>query len=142
MDINNILGTWKLFSFEYRANDGTHFSPYGKDPQGILIYDKSGYMSGIMSKNNRLNSSLELIQSIPANEKNLLSYGFVSYSGKFEMLEDKIVHHVEVSFFPNWIGEPLDRYYKFDDKKLILSTPAVNFEGKDFIGYIVWERGK
>ena len=49
--------------------------------------------------------------------------GYISYSGKFEIQGDKVIHVIEVSLFPNWIGERQERFYSFDDDILTLSTP-------------------
>jgi hypothetical protein len=140
MDNSIITGVWKLCSFEFKSKDGTVFSPYGKDPKGFLIYDNNGYMSGMMSKSDRPNLSSEAINKIPEGEKSQLSDGFIAYSGKYEILKHKIIHHVEVSFIPNWIGMPLDRFYEFQDGKLILSMPPMSFNGKEYTGYIGWEK--
>ncbi len=135
-----IIGTWRLVSFEYKAEDETSFFPYGKDANGIIYYDKEGYMSAIISRTDRPSLSAEDYIKISDNEKIELSKGFMAYSGKYEILTDKIVHYVEISYIPNWIGTTLDRFYTFKNGHLILSTPPVNLRGKQFVGYVTWAK--
>lgn len=92
MQHHQLLGAWKLLSFEYRAEDGTSFFPYGRDALGILIYEPNGYMSGMIGKNNRPRISVEDLGRLPDSEKITLSEGFISYSGEYEILEDRVIH--------------------------------------------------
>ncbi len=136
---SEITGTWKLKSFESRSKDGDVFYPFGENPEGFLIYDESGYMSGMISRADRHNLSVNAA-NMGENEKSSLSEGFIGYSGKYEILDDKIVHHVEMSFIPNWIGKPLDRFYSFENDYLVLKTPPEVFNNKKFVHYIIWEK--
>ena len=71
------------------------------------------------------------------------AYGtYISYCGKYEVTEDRVIHHVEVSFYPNWIGKDQVRFYKFEGDRLILSTPPMILGGKQQSGYLIWERMK
>lgn len=119
-----LIGTWKLRSCEYKGKNGT-FHPFGQEPLGYLIYDKSGYMSGIITRKDRNNAT---------------SGAYNGYSGKFEVLEGKIVHHIEVSYHPDWTGRSLDRFYKLDGNTLTLTTPEA--ESSLGVGTLVWEKVK
>ncbi len=108
MNNNSIAGTCKLQLYEFKAADGTSFFPYGKDAKGILIYDEGGYMSGMISKKDRDRLSSENISDLTDKDRIKISDGFISYSGKYEILPNRIVHHVEMSFFQNWVGKEID----------------------------------
>lgn len=140
MTQQRILGSWKLCSFVYRAEDGSTFYPYGKEAVGSIMYDESGYMSAIISKKDRKNLSENDFGLLPDEEKIELAKGFLAYSGKYEFLNDKILHYVELSYIPNWIGTALERFYKFFEGELILSTPPVSLRGKDYVGYLTWRK--
>ena len=137
---SEITGTWKLKSFESRSKDGDVFYPFGENPKGFLMYDKSGYMSGMISRADRPNLSVKNEINMDESEKTSISEGFIGYSGKYEILDDKIIHHVEMSFIPNWIGKPLDRFYSFENDDLVLTTPPEVFNNTKFVHYIVWEK--
>src|SRR5271156_2325337 len=52
--------------------------------------------------------------------------GFVAYFGTFDNEEatQKVVHHVEASLSPSWVGTDLKRSFRFDAGRLILTRPA------------------
>ena len=65
---------------------------------------------------------------------------FFSYCGKYEVFEDRVIHHIEVSLYPDWVKEKRERFYKFEEDKLILSTPPIIIDGKRQTAHLVWKR--
>jgi hypothetical protein len=47
---------------------------------------------------------------------------FVSYAGPYEIRDDKVIHHAEVSLFPEWAGTDLIRTYEFSGNQLYLRS--------------------
>ncbi|NPV92729.1 MAG: lipocalin-like domain-containing protein [Firmicutes bacterium] len=137
-----VLGAWRLAHFEYRAADGTAFKPYGEEPLGILIYEPGGYMSGMIGKKGRKNISVEDLGRISEAEKLSLAEGYMAYAGRYEVLDDRVLHSIQASFIPNWIGTQFTRFYRFEEGRLLLQTPPTNFRGRDFVGYLTWERAE
>jgi hypothetical protein len=35
---------------------------------------------------------------------------FVAYAGRYSFHGDRVVHHVELSLFPNWVGSDQERW--------------------------------
>jgi len=135
------IGTWKLVSFEYRSEDQVTY-PFGKTPVGYIMYNDEGYMSvALMASNRQRFSSTDLIGGT-TEELVAAASTYITYCGKYEVTEDKVVHLIEVSFYPNWIGEKQVRFYKFEEDKLILSTPLAIIGGKQQSGYLIWKRMK
>jgi hypothetical protein len=135
------VGTWKLVSFEYRSGDQVTY-PFGKNPVGYIMYNDEGYMSvALMASNRRRFSSTDLIGGT-TEELVAAASTYISYCGKYEVTEDKVVHLIEVSFYPNWIGEKQVQFYKFEEDKLILSTPPAIIGGKQQSGCLIWKRMK
>lgn len=135
-----VAGAWSLVSFHYQAEDGTTFYPYGREARGIIIYEPGGYMSATIVRSDRPLLSSQDYANLPDAEKITLSRGFLAYSGKYEVLPEKILHHVEISYFPNWTGTVLERFYSFENGDLVLSTPPETLRGKDFRAYLVWRK--
>jgi hypothetical protein len=135
----NINGTWKLISYELKIDNEISY-PFGENPLGFLSYNESGYMNAIISRRDRNKISTLDIYNISKMEKSSLADGFIGYSGKFKIFDDKIVHYVEVSFIPNWIGMSFERFYQFNNGNLILETPLEEIDGKKFISQIIWEK--
>lgn len=135
----NVIGTWKLTKFEMKTDDKITY-PYGDNPSGYLIYNENGHMAVLISKKDRKNVSTEDITNIPEIEKSQLVDGFLGYTGKYEVLTDRIVHHVELSFIPNWIGRSLERFHQLKEGCLILETPAEEIDGSILISRLTWEK--
>lgn len=66
--------------------------------------------------------------------------GYVSYSGPNSVIDNKGTHHIEVSLFPNWVGEKQERTYEFKENQLTLSTPLMSVGGIMLSTHIIWEK--
>jgi len=51
-----------------------------------------------------------------------------------------VVHRIEVSLFPNWVGESQERAYRLEGDRLTLSTPLMLVGGRRLSTHLVWER--
>ena len=51
------------------------------------------------------------------------TYG--SYCGRYEVKGDKVIHHIELSLFPNWSGRDQERSFEFSRDRLTLRTPSM-----------------
>ena len=140
--MNSIIGTWKLLSFKVHefGEDGRVRYPYGSDVSGLLIYDRQGYMSETIAANTRPQVSAIDTSLMVDEEKMAIAEHFSGYAGKFEIQDDTILHHIEVSFHPNRTGTTQEKSYCFDDEKLILRVPPLRFGEKLFEPMSVWER--
>ena len=135
------IGTWRLVSFELRSDDQVTY-PLGKDAVGYLIYNNDGYMSAALMASKRPRFSSMDMMKATTEEIEAAADTYVAYCGKYAVNEGKVTHLVEVSFFPNWVGEKQERFYKFEGDKLILSTPPMILGGKQQTGYLIWKRLK
>ena len=69
--------------------------------------------------------------------------GYVAYYGSYTVDEDQglMIHQVEGSFFPNWIGERQLREFEFsDDGRLELRTLPIKGSRADLTVVLLWER--
>ena len=66
--------------------------------------------------------------------------GYVSYCGRYSVEGDVVIHDIEVSLFPNWVGERQERFFEFDGNQLTLSTPLQLVGGLSLSSHLVWER--
>lgn len=133
--MKEINGIWRLKSFIQKSKNGDSYFPFGENPDGTLIYDKSGYMSVIISRSDR--KDLFIGKNLEELDKSSLLADFIAYSGKYDISDEKVVHQVEMSFIPQWIGKDMDRSYQIENEKLILITPL---EDNEFFNEIIWER--
>jgi len=135
-----LVGTWKLKSFEMKASDGSSLYPFGKDALGYLLFSAEGYLMATISAANRKNfASLDPMKA-SLEEKASAEETFLSYCGPCEVEKDKWRTKVELSSVPNRVGGYEERQYKIEGKSLsVRSTPMV-MGGKEFVGYLVFER--
>ena len=140
-DVKKLLvGSWKLVSFEMRDANGRISYPWGKDTQGYLMYNTDGYMSVNVMSSNRLKFSSADIKGGTSEEKVAAADTYVSYCGTYEIQQNTVIHHIELSFFPNWIGVDQKRILSIEGDRLSLSIPTITVAGVEQTGHLIWER--
>jgi hypothetical protein len=139
--LNRFIGTWKLVSHQLKTLDNQIDYPFGRDAIGYLMYNNDGYMSvAIMTANRPLFKSEDIKAGTP-DEKISIADTHVSYCGQYEVQDNKVIHHVKVSSFPNWTDTSQERIFKFEGNRLILSvSDPVLIAGKQQVGLVTWER--
>ncbi len=122
----NIDGTWQLVSATRTIlKDGNTKYPYGKNPEGYLIYLPNGYMSVVI-----INKDLT---------KSLNSSSMLSYAGTYTVTKNQVIHHIQSAWKPSWIGTNQVRHYNLQDNKLILSFYDHDTQS-DYKSILIWER--
>jgi Lipocalin-like domain len=53
---------------------------------------------------------------------------------------DRVVHHVELSLFPNWVGSDQQRWVGLAGDRLTLRASPLLLAGKRQVPRLVWER--
>lgn len=136
---NQFVGTWRLVSWENRDALGQVNYPYGKDAVGYLIYAADGYMSATLTKDNRPHFATGDVSGGTMEEQAMAAQTYAAYCGRYEIQADKVIHHVEASLFPNWVGTDQARFFEFTGGKLVLSTPPTLIGGKQQTSHLIWE---
>jgi hypothetical protein len=135
------LGQWNLISMTSENEDEILY-PIGRNVKGLLSYSENNIMSaqlGSLSREKFLNpdyrkgTDIEIINSFN---------NYISYFGKYKINEDRefIIHQVEQSLFPNWIGTKVKRYYHFFENKLTLKVTPISYNGKLMTPTLLWEK--
>jgi len=137
---NPLLGSWKLVSFHVKSADGRITYPWGREVAGYITYTDQGRVLVAIMRDNRPKQSSEDIWGGTAEEKAAAYETYISYAGAYEIQGDKVVHHVEVSLFPNWVGTELVRFLELEGERLFLNTAPVLVSGIMQTGHLVWER--
>lgn len=139
--LSQIEGTWLLVSMTYEDKDSNIIDLYGRNPFGILMYDKWGYMNAQMGYNTRkLFASDSLAEGSPEEIKSAYT-SFMAYFGKYhEASPGVIIHKVIGCMFPNWQEKEEIRYAAIQDGLLIISTPPILFKDSDIVIKAVWRR--
>jgi hypothetical protein len=135
-----LVGAWRLVSWENQAADGQVTYPMGPDPNGYVIYAADGRFSITISRRGRAGFAAGDLLSGTAEEKARAMEGFVAYAGRYSFDGDRVVHHVELSLFPNWVGSDQQRWVELAGDRLILSASPLLLAGKQQVPRLVWER--
>lgn len=135
IDRKQLLGTWRLKSWLFVDADGNENYPFGEDAQGYLLYLESGVMSAHLSTAKRTHFTTANLFAITAEEA-LSSYDtYQSYCGQFEITPNAVLHHVELSTYPNWVGTTQTRFCKIEGDYLYISNQFDDREAR-----LIWEK--
>ena len=137
---NPLIGTWRLISWETRSIDGEISYPLGKDAVGYIMYNEDGYMFVAITRPNRAKFAAGDLLRGTTEEKVQAAGTYVSYCGQYEFRGDTVVHHVELSLFPNWVSSDQERLVELRGNRLRLSTRPVLLGGVQQTAHLIWER--
>ena len=109
----------------------------------MLVYDGRGGFSGqIMARERPPFATGNLLKGSD-EEVRAAFEGYVAYYGSYSVdeAEGLMVHQVDGSFFPNWVGDRQVRKFEFPgDGRLQLSTLPIKGARADLTVVLLWER--
>jgi hypothetical protein len=135
-----LVGGWRLVSWENRAADGQVTYPMGTDALGALLYTADGRFSITISRRGRAGFAAGDLLGGTIVEQARAMEDFVAYAGRYSFHGDRVVHHVELSLFPNWVGSDQERWVELAGDRLTLSASPLLLAGKQQVPRLVWER--
>jgi hypothetical protein len=138
----SLAGTWRLISYQARDSDGRVQYPMGENVSGLLIYDAGGNLSAHVTRNDRPFFGAEDPACATDAELRASFNDYGSYFGTYtiDRAKQTVTHHVRGAWYPNWIGHDQVRCFKFDDGRLVLSTPPMMWNGQSLEHVLTWER--
>ena len=142
----DLIGTWRLVSLEtIRPNGETIYPFYGKHPEGLLIYDRSGWMSVQIVSDPKPNvptsSSREGFLAASAADKVAAVNGYYAYycTWTFDASAQTVTHHIRQSLYPAERETDGVRRLLLEGNRLTLSAKTHEM-GEDHERRLVWER--
>lgn len=139
-----LIGTWHLQSYTETAVGDTQASyPLGENAQGTILYAPDGYMAAQLMRPGRKAFAGGDIYQASADEFRDAASAYLSYSGPYHVDEQQglLSHSVELSLFPNWIGQVQQRIARLDGDTLHLSTyQPMLARGREVIAHLRWKR--
>jgi len=138
---DDLVGTWRLERWETEQVDGAVSRPFGDDPIGYVVYTADGHMITTISQSGRVPIGGDLL-SAPAEARSEAFGTFVAYSGTFRVQDHDVIHVVEMSLFPDWVGTEQRRHVKLspDGSRLALSTDPISASGRVVRQHLSWKR--
>lgn len=132
-----LIGSWRLVSYETTDPAGRRGRPYG-NAVGRISYDAEGHMAGQVMRPQR--APVESGDGGAAQLRGAY-FGYIAYFGTYDVAPDgrSVVHHVEGSLNPAWVGGDQVRRLRFEGERLVLSTD-VRKSGVNITHELTWER--
>lgn len=133
----SVLGTWRLKSFQELRGE-TMIDVFGSSARGFITYGPEGYMSALIAGGDRKRFR-GAWKDIPPREKADSFDALVAYAGRYSFSGDRVTHHVEVSWIPNWEGRDLVRDARFIGKDCLELRTVPDLTGQP-LQILIWER--
>ena len=138
---DQLIGTWRLVSWD-RIEDGDKRIPaLGPGADGLITYTTDGFMFGmLMAPNRKQFAGTDPFGGTVEECRQAMSTA-LAYCGRYRVDGDCVVHTVEMSMYPNWVGTEQRRAYRFDGDRVVLRTvqPIVR-NGVSSVAELVWRR--
>lgn len=137
-----LLGAWRLLAWEAIGEDGTIDHPMGDDPQGVVVYTPDGTMMTTLGRAGRTPITGGDMLAGPDQERVAAFGSFIAYQSRFRMDGGDVIHQVEMSLFPNWVGTAQRRHVEVspDGRSLVLSSDPILVRGRMSRQRLAWER--
>jgi hypothetical protein len=136
-----LIGTYRLVDWVFTLDGVMPRHPFGADARGLLTYTADGHVWAALMHMNRPVLGTRSLLDASEHDQASAAAGYLSYAGTYRVEGDEVVHHVEVSLFPDWIGEDQRRRFRFEGDELILETPeTITSQGKRAKNTLRWRR--
>jgi hypothetical protein len=139
---HDLIGAWKLVSYERRIMDGSIKYPLGQDAQGLLLYTGDGYMSAQLMRRGRPDYDEPAADGGTDPQTNAAARGYLAYAGSWRLDDssDTVTHAVTVSLLPNWLNADQIRHAALDGEYLVLSAETQHTDGTADLATLRWAR--
>lgn len=143
---DDFVGAWKLVSIEtVRPNSEVIYPFYGKHPQGMIMYDRSGWMSVQIVSDPAATApagdSWEAVLAAPAADRAKGFDSYYAYCGTWTLdpAARTVTHHIRQSLHPGERDNDAVRQFALDGDRLVL-TAKTHEMGEDHERKLVWQR--
>ncbi len=65
---------------------------------------------------------------------------YIAYCGTYEVEGNVVIHRVQMSLFPNWVGSAQERYFELSGDELVLRSVPVEVGGRLVVSELRWIR--
>ena len=137
----SLTGVYRLVACEVLWADGRIELPYGTDPEGLLAYTSSGYVTGHLMRRDVTKFRTGARQAA-AEEAKEAFLGYLGYYGTYTVNEEggTVTHHVLGSWHPNWVGTDQVRHFCLEGETLVIETPPIASGSASYRTRLVWRR--
>lgn len=135
-----LIGTWHLESFEMRDEEGHVAYPFGRESIGFITYTSDGRMSVQFGSAHRSDLRYDDWLGATTAEIDASARAYFAYCGTYEVRGNEVIHRIQASLIPNWIGGEQLRFWSLDGDTLTIKTPPLRLDGRPQVSILVWKR--
>ena len=140
MNANALIGTWFLREAYAVGPRGERLHDvYGALPAGVIHYNSDGRMMALISHDGRERLDGDR-QAAPASQRAEAYKSSIAYAGQFTLEAGWVLHAVDISTYPNWVGTVLRRALTFEQDAAVLTTAPQMQDGVETVIKLVWQR--
>lgn len=135
---DDLVGTWKLVSWQVIAENEPPQNLFGAHPKGYLVLTPEGRSIVLTTAENRR-------AGMGDTERAALHKSMLAYTGRYRVENHDFITTVEVSWNEEWNGTEQRRHFRVEGNRLLIESepaPSIIFPGKKDFRRIVWERSK
>ncbi|HET6160066.1 MAG TPA: lipocalin-like domain-containing protein [Dongiaceae bacterium] len=137
-----VIGSWKMTSWTYDVLEtGERHNALGPDPKGYIHYLPDGRMMVLVLKADRPKPA----SLVPTPEEKLALYeSMFAYAGTYSLEQDRVIHHIDMSWNRAWEGTDQIRLLKIEGRHLTYTgVPAKNpLDGRECVHHVKFEKVK
>jgi len=135
---SQILGRWRIVEWVQRYDDGREKHPFGRDPQGFIQYDTDRMFCFVCSAGRVPLGGTQW--SVPEGDKARAYETCFAYSGTYEIAGDEVLHKVDLSLNPNWVGTTQRRRVVLRGGRLVISARMEPDTPEARTAELIWQR--
>jgi lipocalin-like protein len=126
-----LIGVWRLREFSDVTEGTAATYPFGRDPEGLLVYTPDGFVSALLMARGRPNLSGNGFTEGTPDQYTSAGKSFIGYTGRYDVDEARLVvtHRPTVAFAPNMIGSIQQRFVDLRGDVLVLTAEHVQAAG-------------
>lgn len=140
MGKEQLVGTYRLVSWENRCLSGEVTHPMGADAVGVISYNAGGDVFVHIMANGRAPHATAEVFGGEAEEIMNSATTHMSYYGTYEIEDNEVIHSIEIASFPNWVQTEQRREMEFSNGRLCLTAHGVQVGDEKISAHLVWER--
>jgi hypothetical protein len=106
----------------------------------LITYTADGIMTVQLGRADRARLAAGDWLAATDTEVASVARDYYAYCGTYEVRNGEVIHHVELSLMPNWIGGEQVRRVELKGDTVTLSTPPLPLGGRQQVATLVWRR--
>jgi Lipocalin-like domain len=135
-----LLGTWKMMSWTIEdLISGEKSHGLGENPAGYITYSPDGRVMVLVLRGARKRPA----GLVPTDAEKIALYdSMFAYAGTYSVDDEKVLHHIDMSWNEAWTGTTQIRFLKLHgDQLTYISAPAQNpMNGRDCVHTVIFRR--